>query len=419
VVRRSGFFYGYVVVAAGFVIWLVGWGTYTPSFSVFFKPLISEFGWSRAETSLAYSLSFLVLAGLGIVMGWLNDKLGPRKLVTGLGSFLGLCYLLMSQVRNLWQFHLNYIIVGSIGASTINVPVMVTLSRWFIRKRGLMIGIVQAGMGIGGFIFAPFAGWLILHHGWRTAYVVLGVITLSGMITAGLFLKGDPRDMGQSPDGDTLHMAPGGRPSSPGLHSPGLFLGEAVRTRQFWVIAGLYGSFGFCRSTFLAHLAAHVQDLGFSLADGANVLALVIGSSMLSRIGMGRIADMIGNKPVFMMSFGATTLSLILGLIARDLWTLYLFSFLFGFGWGNQAVLRFTVTSEVFGLASLGVVIGVLSVAESIAATVGAYLAGYVFDVAGNYQMAFWAGIGVSMTGMILAGLLKPLTPTSRPSHPR
>lgn len=398
-----------MVAAAGFVIWLIGWGTYTPSFSVFFKPLISEFGWSRAETSLAYSLSFLVQAGLAIVMGWLTDKFGSRRVVVALGSFLGVCYLLMSQVRNLWQFNLNYIFVGGIGVSTLNVPVMVTLSRWFIRKRGLMIGIVQAGMGIGGFVFPPFAGWLILSYGWRSAYLVLGVIAWVGIVTAGLFLKCDPRDVGQFPDGGSAIIGPKAMPSNPGFHAPGLFLREAVRTNQFWIIAGLYGSFGFCRSTFTIHLAAHVQDLGFSLADGANVLAVMMGSSMIGRVGMGRVADMIGNRPVFMISFAVTTVSLILGLIARDLWMLYLFALIFGFGWGNQAVLRFALTSEVFGLASLGVVMGVLVVAESIAATVGSYFAGYVFDVVGDYQIAFWVGIGISIAAIILAGLLKPL----------
>jgi MFS family permease len=408
-VRGPRFFYGNVVVAAGFVIWMIGWGTYTPAFSVFLKPLVSEFGWSRAETSLAYSLSFLALAGAGVAMGWLTDKLGPRKVVVALGSFLGICYLLMSQVRSLWQLHVNYIVVGSIGASTLNVPVMVTLSRWFVRKRGLMIGIVQAGSGIGGFVFAPLAGWLILTYGWRNAYIVLGIIALVGMVAAGLLLKRDPKEMGQSPDGENTLTASKGIVSKPALHPPGLPLGETVRTSQFWIIAGLYGSFGFCRSTFTAHLAAHVQDLGFSLTDGANILAVLTGSSMLGRVGMGRLVDIIGSRRVFMISFGVTTLSLVLGLMARDLWALYLFAFIFGFAWGNQAVLRFTLTSEVFGLASLGVVIGLLSVAESVSAMAGVYFAGYVFDVAGNYEIAFWVGIGISVTGIILAGLLSPI----------
>ena len=409
--RISGekrFFYGYIVAGAGFGIWLIGWGTYTPCFSVFFKPLLAEFGWSRAETSLAYSLSFLVQAGLAIVMGWLTDRLGPRIVMTVLGSFLGVCYLLMSQVSALWQFQINYALVGGIGVSTLTIPVMVTVSRWFIKKRGLMIGIVQAGNGVGGFFFPPFAGWLILVYGWRSAYVMLGIIALAGIIIAGLFLKRDPRDIGQLPDGENTFMTVEEKRPHPGLQEVGISLREAIHTRQFWMIAGIYCSFGFCRSTFLAHIPAHVQDLGFSLANGANVLAVITGSSMFSRISMGRVADRIGNRKAFMISFAATTISLLWGLAANDLWKLYLFAFGFCVGWGNQAVLRFSLTSEVFGMASLGFVMGILGVAESGAATFGSYFAGHIFDVFGSYQPVFWVGIGVSVMGILLAWLLKP-----------
>ena len=409
--RTSGekrFFYGYIVAAAGFAIWLIGWGTYTPCFSVFFKPLLAEFGWSRAETSLAYSLSFLVQAGLAIMMGWLTDRLGPRIVMTVLGSFLGVSYLLMSQVTALWHFQINYALVGGIGISTLTVPVMVTVSRWFIKKRALMIGIVQAGNGVGGFIFPPIAGWLILTYGWRSAYAIFGIIALAGMMIAGLFLKRDPRDTGQLPDGERVFMAVEEKRSNSGLNEAGVSLREAIHTRQFWMIAGIYFSFGFCRSTFLAHIPAHVQDLGFSLADGANILAVITGSSMFSRIGMGRVADGIGNRKAFMISFAATTISLLWGLAANDLWKLYLFAFVFGVGWGNQAVLRFSLTSEVFGIASLGLVMGILGVAESVAATFGSYFAGYIFDVFGSYQLVFWLGVGISSTGILLAWLLKP-----------
>jgi MFS family permease len=409
--RTSGekrFFYGYIVAAAGFAIWLIGWGTYTPCFSVFFKPLLAEFGWSRAETSLAYSLSFLVQAGLAIMMGWLTDRLGPRIVMTVLGSFLGVSYLLMSQVSALWHFQINYALVGGIGISTLTVPVMVTVSRWFIKKRALMIGIVQAGNGVGGFIFPPIAGWLILTYGWRSAYAIFGIIALAGMMIAGLFLKRDPRDTGQLPDGERVFMAVEETRSNSGLNEAGVSLREAIHTRQFWMIAGIYFSFGFCRSTFLAHIPAHVQDLGFSLADGANILAVITGSSMFSRIGMGRVADGIGHRKAFMISFAATTISLLWGLAANDLWKLYLFAFVFGVGWGNQAVLRFSLTSEVFGIASLGLVMGILGVAESVAATFGSYFAGYIFDVFGSYQLVFWLGVGISSTGILLAWLLKP-----------
>ena len=341
-------------------------------------------------------------------MGWLTDRFGPRIVMTVLGSFLGVSYLLMSQVSALWQFQINYALVGGIGISTLTVPVMVTVSRWFIKKRALMIGIVQAGNGVGGFIFPPFAGWLILTYGWRSAYATFGIIALAGMMIAGFFLKRDPRDTGQLPDGERAFMAVEEKRSDSGLNEAGVSLREAIHTRQFWMIAGIYCSFGFCRATFLAHIPAHVQDLGFSLADGANILAVITGSSMFSRIGMGRVADRIGNRKGFMISFAVTTISLIWGLAANDLWKLYVFAFVFGVGWGNQAVLRFSLTSEVFGIASLGLVMGILGVAESVAATFGSYFAGYIFDVFGSYQLVFWLGVGISSMGILLAWLLRP-----------
>jgi len=406
---NSPLFYGYVVTASGFLIWAIGWGTYTTCFGVFLKPMLAEFGWTRAEASLAYSISFLVQAAMGICAGWLNDRLGPRIVVVFLGSFLGLCYMLMSEISALWQFQINYAVMGGIGTSVLTVPVMATLSRWFMKRRGLMIGIVQAGIGVGGAFFAPFAGWLILAHSWRTAYFVIGLMTLSGMIVSGLLLKGDPKDVGGLPDGEMVSGTPRTiiQRTTP-TWTQGLSFWAIVRSGSFWMLAGMYGSFGFCRSAFTPHMAAHVQDLGFSLVDGANVVALLAGSSMIGRIGMGRLGDLIGNRSTLTMSFAATAVILMWGLMAESLWGLYLFAVVFGFGWGAQAVLRFSVATEVFGLTSLGFVIGLLHFSEALIAAFASYIAGYIFDLAGNYYPVFWIGIAVSIAGTILAWVLRP-----------
>ena len=405
---KSGLFYGYVVAAAGFSIWLTGWGTSSPTFGIFFVPVLTEFGWGRAETALAYSLAMFIQAALAIAMGWLTDKLGPKIVVAVFGSFLGISYLLLSRVNAIWQFQINYALVAAIGLSTVTIPVMATIARWFIKKRGLMIGIIQTGVGIGGIIFAPLTSWLILNYGWRSSYVVLGFITLVCIITSGLFLKRDPRDTGQLPDGASKITTPEIKRQSPSIQTVGLSLREAVRTSRFWIIAGVYFSFGFYRTTFLTHIAAHVQDMGFSLANAANIVATINGASIIGRIGMGRTADMIGNKPALIISYAAGIISLIWGLVAGDLWGFYLFALIFGFSWGAQAVLRFAVASEAFGLVSLGLVFGVLGLAESGAGTLGSYFAGYIFDAVGNYQPAFWMSIGISTMGIILAWLLKP-----------
>ena len=275
---RSRFFYGHVVTAAGFIIWFVGWGAFTPSFSVFLKPLLAEFGWSMADASLAYSLSFLVQAGFAVMMGWLTDKLGPRFVIAGLGSGLGICYLLLSRVTALWQFQVIYALVGGIGMSTLTVPVMVTISRWYVKKRGTMMGIVQAGGGFGGLLFPPLAGYLIPAFGWRCGYLVYGIINLVGIVGAGLLLIRDPAVVGQHPDGSpgTVLLTPESSGVNPG--SSGSSFRAAFASGQFWIIAGCYAVFGFCRTTYTSHTPAHVQDLGFSLMDGATVLAIIWGA---------------------------------------------------------------------------------------------------------------------------------------------
>ena len=406
---KGRFFYGYVVAAAGFLTWFFGWGVYAICFGVFFRPLLTEFGWSRAEISLGYSISLVIQATLGIIMGRLTDKFGPRVIVTVFGSFLGWSLLLTSQVHSLWQFYVYYAVIGGIGASILNIPIMATISRWFIKRRGLMTGLVQAGAGVGGFFLAPFAGWLILGYGWRYACTVLGLMTAVFMILAGLFLIKEPKDIGQLPDGAMMGRA--GRinipPENP--RKVGLSFRSFIGTLPFWIITGIYASFGYSRSVFTAHTAAHVQDLGFSLSDAANVMAIISLASMVGRIGMGRVADKIGNRRTLIMSYAATAVIITWVLTAGNLWGLYLFAWVYGFCWGALAVLRFAVTAEVFGLASVGFVMGILGFSESMAATFSSYFSGFIFDLAGNYDVAFILCIAFSILGAVLSWRLKPV----------
>ncbi|MFH1489558.1 MAG: MFS transporter [Pseudomonadota bacterium] len=406
--KERRFFYGYIVAAAGFTVWFIGWGVYSICFGVFFTPLLSEFGWTRAETILAYALSFLVQSGLGIIAGWLTDKLGPRIVVAVFGSFIGWSYLLMSQIQTLWQFVICYSVLGGIGASTLNIPIMATVTRWFIKRRGLMVGIVQAGAGIGGLFLAPLSGRLILHYGWRNASLLLGVVTAALMILSGLFLIRDPKDIGQFPDGSPPEENKDKKIQIETKRTAGVPLGLLMRTAPFWMVSGIYASFGYIRSTFIAHTPTHVQDLGFSLVDGANVMAVISFVSIIGRVGMGRVADMIGNRRTLIISFTAFSLSIGWLLIVRNLWGLYLFALVYGFAWGALAVLRFAVTAEVFGLASAGFIMGIVAFPDSISAMLSSYLGGFIGDIAGSYRAAFAICAAISCLGIILSWLLKP-----------
>ena len=377
--------------------------------------MVDDFGWSRADTALASSLNMLVSAIVTVGIGWLTDKIGPRLVVSIFGPFLGICFLIMAHITSLWQFYLNYSVVGAIGSSVLLIPIMATVSRWFTKKRGLMMGIVQSGQ-IGGSLFAPLNAWLIINYGWRAAYNVLGIIVFAGLLISGLFLLRDPADIGQLPDGGT-EIKTSTTPKK-NLRIGGFSLRQAVGTSQFWVIAFLFFSFGFCRDAFLVHTPPHVQDLGFSLTDAGNIMSCLTAFSMIGRIGMGYLSDVIGNKRALMISEVTTTIALVIGLFSRDLWGLYIYAAAFGFGWGAQAVNRFSISAEAFGLASAGLLMGVLRAAESVAGAFGTYFAGYTFDVVGNYQPVFLVGIVISIFSLIIAPLLRRIESNKRMGNP-
>ena len=198
--RQDRIYYGYWVAAACFAIQGLGIGTFI-SFGVFFKPLLAEFGWTRATLSGASSLTFLLAGSIGIFVGSLNDKIGPRVIMTVTGSIFGLGYLLMSQVSSIWQLYLFYGVVVGMGTSSIDVIPLTTTARWFVRRRGMMTGMVKVGTGAGQMTIPFIAGLLIVAYGWRTAYLIIGALVLFLLVSISQLLRRDPGQMGLLPDG--------------------------------------------------------------------------------------------------------------------------------------------------------------------------------------------------------------------------
>ena len=193
--RQPKIFYGYIVVAVAFLIMMIMWGT-SYSFGVFFKPLLAEFGWTRAMTSGAYSLCMLLTGLLSIGTGRLTDRFGPRVVVTGCGLFLGLGCLLVSQVSALWQLYLFYGVMIGAGLSGAVVPMVATVARWFVKRRGMMTGITISGLGMGTLVMPPITNWLISTYGWRTSYIIIGITALVLVTSAAQFMKRDPAQIG-------------------------------------------------------------------------------------------------------------------------------------------------------------------------------------------------------------------------------
>ena len=396
------FFYGYVVVFLACLIMVVTWGTFY-SFGVFFKPVLTEFGWTRTAVSVASSLVFLLSGFIGIFTGRLCDRFGPRIVVTVCSLLLGLGYLLMSQLSAIWQLYLFYGIVG-IGLSGAYVPAISTVARWFVRRRGLMSGIVIAGIGVGTMITAPLANWLISSYGWRISYVAIGIVVLVLMTLAAQFLRRDPGQMGLVSYGE-------GEAESEGLNSAagGFSFRRAIRTRQFWMLCLMFLSYEFSVNTILVHIVPHSTDLDISAASAANILAVIGAGSVAGRIMMGGAGDRIGNRPAFIICTIIILATFLWLLIARELWMLYLFAAVFGFAYGGYGPLIALISAELFGLSSLGVILGVVTFWITIGAAVGPAVAGRIFDITSSYQSAFLACIALSIIAMILILSLRPI----------
>ena len=381
---------------------LVGIGA-IHSYGVFFKPLLFEFGWTRAVTSGAFSLNLLLQGLLAIFAGRLTDRFGPGLVITAAGFLLGLSLLSMSQISAVWQLYLFFGILGGTSQGCIWVPILSTLARWFTRRRGLLVGIVSAGMGGGQVVAPPLANQLIINYGWRTSYVVLGIITLVAIVVAAQFLRRDPSQMGLLPDGAHKENQGG-----VGLESKWFSLREAMHTRQMWMLCMIYFCLGFFTVSILLHIVPHATDMGIATVSAATVLSTIGGLNIVGRIGLGSTADRIGAKLSLTIGFILTTAIIFWLPFIKELGMFYVFAAVYGFAVGGIITLQSPVLAESFGMKAHGAILGAIVFSTSLGGAVGPLLAGYMFDVNDSYQLAFLVLAILSLTSLILAILLKP-----------
>ena len=399
--KKPMFTYGYVIVFVAFLIMLISWGTIT-TFGIFLKPLIKEFGWTRATASGAYTFLFILQGMLGIVMGRLNDKFGPRLIMTASGVLIGSAYLLMSQVTTVFQLYLFYGVLIGLGASSTFVPLSSTIARWFIKYRGQMTGAAVSGLGVGTTIL-PFAvNLLIASYGWRISYVVIGMLTLPVMIISAQFLRRDPGQMGQLAYGESEIVG-----DSVELQDCGFSFEEALRNRQFWMLCVLFSCHLFGQQAVLVHIVPHASDIGFSGTMAASILSIIGSLTIAGMIVMSNVGDRLGNKPALIISFVLVTLALFWLLAAREAWMLFIFAVVFGFAFGGIVALESPVVAELFGLRAHGTLFGIVVAAFTLGGGIGAFLTGKVFDITGDYSLAFIASAILSLIGLILVLLLK------------
>ena len=398
---RPGVFYGWFVVATCMFIAFLTMGTRN-AFGAFVVPMEAEFEWNRTIVSWAAALGALLNGVTQPFMGYFFDRVGVRIVVMSGIVIVGASTLLMALTGSIWYLIAVFGVVAAVGqsgTSLTNTGAM--LSKWFRRRRGLVIGLNASGMSLGGFLLVPFAAFLISLIDWRLSWIIMGLMILClGIPLAFIFLHDDPARKGLTPDGDPPEQ--GGAPGSAGASAPPpqpLFANnwrQAFRSLPIWQMSFSYFICG--STTFM--LSVHFVPM--AIEEGINpwVAAWIFGwMSLLNAIGAtgaGWISDRIGGRKNWLALVyfcrGTGYVILVASLVAPGIPVmagLIIFSFVAGLSWIATAPLTTSLTAEVYGLKSLATISGVAFLFHQLGGFTSVLMAGYLRDITGDYVMAF------------------------------
>jgi MFS family permease len=370
------------------------------SYAVFLVALIEEFRWSRAETSVAYSVSQLVAGFSSPLVGAMVDRLGPRRLLWIGGSLLFVGLLGSAFISSLWQNILLYGIVMTIGANCLGLVVFVPLlSRRFERRRGMAISIVQSANGFGRAASAPLVQLSISSIGWRETYLAqAGFVAACVPLLAILFRRASGYPPEAGPAASHSASAIEARPSA------GWTLAEAICTPHFWLLFAVYLFTGLGSFLVSLHQLAFAVDVGFDKLYAAGVLGMGSFLAIPGTILTGTLSDYIGREWSAILAYGFSIFGVVCALLIvspDQHWLLWLHACFFGLTWGARGPAITAKTADLFPGAQLGTILGVITIGSGIGSAAGSWAAGWIFDLSGSYRLAFKMSIAAYLCGCI------------------
>ncbi len=393
-------YYGWLVVGLTFLTMAIG-GSIVSTFPVFYVTFLEEFGWSRADTALAFSTSMVTFAISAGPIGALIDRFGPRVVVPSGVVVLGAGLVLMSAVSSRFTLYLFYGVIVALGVTLIGmIPTSTVVSQWFVRMRSTALGIAHSGRSAGSLILVPLSAFLIDWAGWRSAYLILAAGIVAVLLPLNLFLHRQP---------------PESKKTKPGEDGSDWTLARAIRNRAFWLLfmSGIFQGASF--SIVGVHQVAHMVDVGITTIMAAWLLGFMAILRALSGIAGGWIGDLVGRRWTFAAA-SAIGLSgvLCLMLVSADRWMLvYPFVLLYGIGAGARGTSFVSLKADIFPGKSFGRILGFSQLGAGLASGLGPWFAGYIFDVTGSYQWAF-----VLVLVMNMLSLFTGVAATRRAARP-
>ena len=393
--RRAWF-----ILAGGFLAFTISAGL-MHAYSVFLLAFIAEFRWTRAESSIAYSVGQVVGGVSSPLVGGMVDRLGARRMVLLGGCLLALGLLGSAFATSLWQIVLLYGVVMTLGANCISMVVFAPLiSRLFVARRGMAMSMLQSANGFGRAISAPIAQLMVSEVGWRSAYLLqAGVMAVLILPLAALFRGAE--------------QTPIAKPVADSVPQRDWSVAQAMRTRHFWLLFIVYGLTSIGSFLVSLHQLAFAVDRGFDPLYAAFVLGL---GSLLALPGViltGTISDYIGREGAAILAYVISIIGVAAALLIDNADQHLLFwvhACFFGITWGARGPAVTAKTADLFGGPRLGTILGMITIGSGLGAGLGAWGAGFLFDLTGSYQLGFMLSIAAYITGAcVFWALRKPV----------
>lgn len=392
-------FPGWLVVGAAFAVLFVAYGAQY-SFGVFFSAMLAEFGWSRGSLGGAFSLYTFAYCVLGFFAGRLTDRFGPRAVIAAGGVFLGTALAGMSLVTALWQPYVLYGLVASLGMATAFVPCNSTVVRWFVRRRGLAVGLATSGQSAGMLVGAPLAQALVTTAGWRMTYAIFGVVALVGLNAVAPLMRRDPESVGLTPDGDPR--------SRTTLVEPSAGVADAMRTGAFWALMAVFTATWIPVFVPIIHTVPLARDLGYSPLVAASLLSALGAGAVPGRILIGAASDHIGRKRALALMLLFQAIAFVAFIGAGSLAALYTVVAMFGFSYGAVTALFPAMISDFFGRDRAGSLVGIYFAVAGAATALGPVGAGAIHDATGSYTLAFVLSAGFNLVALGALAAARP-----------
>jgi MFS family permease len=429
---RNKIFFGWWTVLATSLLTGIAYGFYQFGISVIFKPLAMELGLNRAETSAAASFARLEGGFEAPLTGWLIDKFGTKWVIFTGVFLLGLGLILMTFIQQQWQYYVVWGFVVATGVNTaITLPIDKTLTNWFVKKRGLAMGIKNAFIGGGGILVLPFVTWMTINHGWRMVCTTWGILVFASLLLVvflikpkrpeyyGLLPDGAKLDDNANPDITASNLIDKGIKYASEVQEAEFTLRQAMRTRAYWMLLLAMACQGMTQGTITLHMIPFLTDTGIDPVVAAGMMSIMVFFTIPSRFFGGWIVDYVKKdhlQYLLAACFALVALGIGAFLVKPGIATIYLFLICFGIGSSAPTSLNLLIRGRFFGRKAYGSIAGISSLITMPFGIAAPIYAGWIYDTTGSYTTAFTTFACLATFAALIASFVRAPKPPEQVS---